>query len=97
MEWLPTNSKQLLDEIVCADNPTTVLIERFNYASNKEDDKLRGIIRELREKGYIDVEWADNVPYHVIINNSARTYNDQYAHYKTQSVTEGNTMKQLFL
>ena len=97
MEWLPTNSKQILDEIVCAENPAQMLCERFKRASDKEDDELRGIIRELRQKGYIDVKWADNVPYHVIINNSARTYNEQFAHYKAlheiRKVTERNSME----
>ena len=97
MEWLPANSKQILDEIVGAENPAQMLCDRFERASDKEDDELRGIIRELRQKGYIDVKWADNVPYHVIINNSARNYNEQFAHYKAlheiQRVTEENNMQ----
>lgn len=81
---LPLNSKKLLDEILDAENPTKMLYERFENISTKEDDELRGIIRELRDYGYIDVKWADNVPYLVIINNSARTYNDQLMEYELE-------------
>ena len=79
---LPFNSKQLLDEILTAENPSDMLCKRFDGISSKEDAELRGIIRELRELGYIDVKWADNVPYYVIINNSARTYSEQLEEYE---------------
>ena len=71
---LPTNSEKLLLEIVSTDNPAQLLCSLFNKASSREDSELRGIIRELRQEGYIDVKWADNVPYIVILNNTARTY-----------------------
>ena len=74
---LPRNSKQLLDEIIAADNPADMLAKRFDGLTNSEDVELRSIIRELREEGFINVRWADNVPYFVTINNSARTYNER--------------------
>lgn len=74
---LTLKSKQLLDEMLAAENPSAMLSKHFDDISSKEDAELRGIIRELRELGYIDVKWADNVPYCVIINNSARTYSEQ--------------------
>lgn len=96
IDRLPSNSRQILDEIVHAENPVQMLCDRFEHASEKEDDELRGIIKELRQKGYIDVKWADNVPYYVTINNSARTYNEQLAHFEsehvTQRITEGKNM-----
>ena len=79
---LPLNSKQLLDEILTAENPSDMLCKRFDGIPSKEDAELRGIIRELKELGYIDVKWADNVPYYVIINNSARTYSEQLEEYE---------------
>lgn len=82
---LPSNSKRLLDEIVAAENPAAMLQKRFEGISPKEDDELRGIIRELMESGYIDVRWADNVPYYVTINNSARTYEEQLKEYEENS------------
>ena len=52
--------------------------------TNSEDAELRSIIRELREEGFINVRWADNVPYFVIINNSARTYNERLQEYESE-------------
>ena len=53
--------------------------------SKNEDDELRGIIRELKEYGYIEVKWADNAPYRVVINNSARTYEEQLREYESNT------------
>ena len=79
---LPSNSKKLLDEILASDNPAQMLSSRFENCSNREDDELRGMLRELREKGYVSIQWGDNVPYHVVIHNSARTYDEQLAEYE---------------
>ena len=73
---LPRNSKQLLDEIIAADDPADMLAKRFDGLTNSGDDEFRSIIRELCEEGFINVQWADGVPYFVTINNSARTYNE---------------------
>ena len=81
---LPRNSKQLLDEIIAADNPADMLAKRFDGLTNSEDVELRSIIRELREEGFINVRWADNVPYFVTINNSARTYNERLQEYESE-------------
>ncbi len=102
---LPSNSKVLLDEIVNSNNPTELLCEKFKSASRQEDDVLRGIIRELSEHGYIKVTlWADNLPYHVVVNNSARTYNERLKEYEDSkaqlqivdnsiTIGDGNTIK----
>lgn len=93
---LPQNSKQLLDEIIAADNPADMLAKRFDGLTNSEDAELRSIIRELREEGFINVQWADNVPYFVTINNSARTYNERLQEYKSEkraSVTIDQSVK----
>jgi hypothetical protein len=74
---LPSNSEKLLLEIISSDNPIEMLSSRFEGISNKDDDILRGIIRELCQEGYVSIKWADNVPYFVAINNSARTYEEQ--------------------
>lgn len=58
---LPLNSEKLLHKIICTDNPVQVLCRLFEKASPKEDDELRGIIRELQQEGYIDIKWADGV------------------------------------
>lgn len=79
---LPSNSEQLLSELLRSTNPTDYLAGRFQNISNSEDDELRGIIRELKDEGYIDVQWANNLPYYVTLNNSARTYNERLADYE---------------
>lgn len=87
-EKLPGNSQKLLEDILEADNPAQVLQSRFEKCSKREDDELRGILRELREKGYIKTEWGSNVPTYVTINNSARTYHEQLAEYeRTHGIT----------
>lgn len=63
---------------------------RFEQASRREDDELCGILRELRERGYINVQWADNVPYYLTLNNSARTYKEQLASYRAQKVVHSS-------
>ncbi len=84
---LPQNSKQLLDAILATDNPADMLAKRFKGLNNSEDAELRSIIRELREEGFINVQWADNVPYVVAINNSARTYNERLQEYELEKRT----------
>lgn len=79
---LPSNSKKLLDEILQADNSVQMLCERFESASRKEDEEIRGILKELREEGFVNVSWASNKPYHIDISNSARTYNERLAEYE---------------
>lgn len=88
---LPSNTKQLLDEIVNAENPTKYLSDRFDAATAKEDDELRSFLRELKDGGYITIPmWSGNKPYHVIINNSARTYNERLAEYEAEKITAQN-------
>ena len=81
---LPRNSKQLLDEIIAADNPADMLAKRFDGLTNSEDAELRSIIHELWEEGFINVRWSNNVPYIVTINNSARTYNERLQEYESE-------------
>lgn len=83
---LPSNSEQLLRELLESPNPTEYLSGRFHNISNSEDDELRGIIRELKNEGYIDVFWADNLPFHVTLNNSARTYHERLAEYEKSNI-----------
>lgn len=81
---LPSNSKQLLDDLLQAENPSELLCGRFENLAGQSREELRGIIRELREEGYIKVFWADNLPYDVTINNSARMYNERLAEYEAE-------------
>lgn len=88
---LPSNTKQLLDEIINAENPTQYLSDRFDAATATEDDELRSLLRELKEGGYITIPmWADNKPYRVVINNAARTYDERLAEYEAERAAVQN-------
>ena len=82
LKKLPSNAERLLFLIVDSSNPESTLCGLFENASASESDELRGIVRELQQGGYINVMWADNVPYRVTINNSARVYKEQQAEYE---------------
>ena len=81
---LPSNSKQLLDDLLQAENPSEMLCRRYDSLCGKAQDELHGVIRELCEEGYIDVFWADNLPCEVAILNPARTYHERLAEYEAE-------------
>ena len=66
---LPSNAQSLLKEIVSSDNPVELLCDKFSKATPREAEELRGILRELKEKKYVTIQWASNKPYHVSVNN----------------------------
>ena len=80
--YLPSNSEKLLDELLNADNPSTYLHKKFINATPNEKEVLRGIIKELREEGFINVKWYDNCPGIVTLSNSARLYHERLAEHK---------------
>lgn len=92
---LAASSQKLLLELVQADNPVQILCSRFEKASLHEKDELSGILRELREGGYINVKWANNMPYYLTLNNSARTYEEQLAEYEAQKAVHSPYKKKV--
>lgn len=93
---LPSNSEHILLEIVDADNPSQMLCNHLKNVSLCKADELRGIIQELQQDGYINVKWADNLPFIVFINNSARTYREQLTKCEAQQtvyIKQENKMK----
>ena len=85
---LPSNSEKILSELVLSENPTETLRALYKKATVQYRNELDGIVRELKEYGYINVRWADNMPYIVTLNNSARTYGEQLAEYELQKEKE---------
>ena len=81
---LPSNSEKILLALAQSDNPTQILSGIYEGASSKTRRELDGIVKELKEYGYINAIWADNMPYIVTLNNSARTYGEQLAEYELQ-------------
>ena len=90
-EKLPLNSKVLLDALVSSDNPTQELCKRWDSVVGTEQEELKGIISELRQLGYINVNYADNKPYIVTLTNAARTYNERLAEYEAERARQGTT------
>ncbi len=84
-EILSTASKALLDDIIQAENPTQMICNKLANSSRRGTEELRGLLRELVQKNYINIKWADNMPYHVFIHNSARTYNNHLSEQERQS------------
>ena len=76
------NSRTLLREIIDSENPVQMLQTRFDQSLPKEDNELRSLLRELIQEGFMDIDWADDVPYYIEINNSARTYDEREAEYE---------------
>ncbi len=85
---LPSNSEQILLDLAQAENPTQALNAHYEGRSMQEKRVLDGIVRELKEYGYISVKWADNMPWIVTLNNSARTYGEQLAEYEAQKAPQ---------
>lgn len=81
---LPKNSEKLLCEMMHTDNPVQLLSERFGNASLQEDSKLRAILRELREEGYINISWANDEPCFIEFNNMAWTYEERLSEHELQ-------------
>lgn len=89
---LPSNSRNLLKEILEADEPVEMLEQRFKNCINKEDSELRAVIRELIDNGLIEVHWSDDTPDYIEINNSGRTYFEREIEYeKMQKQSNGIT------
>lgn len=91
---LPSNSKQLMNDILQAENPTKYLCTRFEECESERDDEvLRSLVRELVEGGYINIPgWAENAPEYVEINNLARTYKEREAEFERQMNLQSSTV-----
>ena len=91
---LPSNSETLLLSLVSAQKPVQVLQAQYKGLSLQQREELDDIIRELKKYGYIDVTWADNEPFGVTLNNSARTYIERLAEYNTkEAVSQEQSLK----
>lgn len=47
---------------------------RFDSLSCAEDDLLRSVFKELRENGYINVQWAGDIPYYLSVTVDGKNY-----------------------
>lgn len=83
-EKISNNSRLILSEINASANPTQMLCQKFESYTSKEKDELRSILKELSNKNYIKIQWANNKPYHVIITNSGRSYEEQLLEHENE-------------
>lgn len=76
MVFLDKEAENVLKE--CLDQATSfpaILAKKLEGLSSSDDEHLRGIIKELREGGYIsNLRWADNVPYYGRIEQKGYLY-----------------------
>ena len=92
----PKNSMDLLHQLLDKDNPVEYTHYLFKDLDHKSDSRLRAMMRDLKEKGYIITSWADNVPYSIEFNERAYTVNEenrgemQNGTYIINNITNGN-------
>ncbi len=93
---IPKNSIDLLRRLLEEDNPVEYMRSLFKESDNKSGGRLRAMMRDLKEKGYIITSWADNVPYYIEFNERAYTVNEenrgemQNGTYIINNITNGN-------
>lgn len=89
-EILSPNAKQLLNEILQSDNPTQFVCYKLENLPAKEADKFKISLKELSQKNFISIKWANNKPYLVFISDSARAYNDEFLKHEKQAMLDGD-------
>ena len=92
----PKNSMDLLHQLLEQDNPVEYMQYLFEGLDHKSDNRLRAMMRVLKEKGYVITSWADNVPYSIEFNEKAYTFNEggevemKNGTYIVNNITNGN-------
>ncbi len=92
----PQNSMDLLHQLLDQDNPVEYMRYLFKDLDHKSDNRLRAMMRDLKEKGYIETLWADNVPYSIEFKEKAYTSNKENIEevktgtYIVNNITNGN-------
>ena len=95
----PKNSKELLKQLLDKDNPVEYMGYLFDGLDSKTDSRLRAMMRDLKEEGYISTFWASDVPYIIEFNEKAYNFdenntptmgNGSSVIYNTYNITNGN-------
>lgn len=68
---IPKNSMDLLYQLLNQDNPVEYMQSLFKDLDHKADSRLRAMMGYLKEEGYIETLWADDVPDHIEFNEKA--------------------------
>lgn len=71
---LSNEQHRILIELLAAKNPTQFLYEALNNDDKTETNNMRANLRELSKAGYINIQWAYDMPYIVKLNQTAKEY-----------------------
>lgn len=75
----PKNAADLLVQLLEQENPVKYMQYLFEGLDSKTDNRLRAMMRALREEGYISTVWASDIPYSIVFNEKAYTFNEREA------------------
>lgn len=92
----PQNSIDLLHQLLDQENPVEYVQYLFKDVDYKTDNRLRAMMRDLRERGYINTAWANDMPYIIEFNEKAYTIDEEEktvltkGTYIVNNITNGN-------
>lgn len=73
---LSKEAQQTLKDIIDNEKNGVYWKYRFSGLSRQEDIKLRGAFKELSDNGMVNVMWADNIPYNIVVLNDGYMYSN---------------------
>lgn len=74
MNELTKDSEQLLKEIKKHIHESEYWANKFSMLNSKGNTILRGCFKELKDKQMISVQWADNIPYNIVVLKDGYLY-----------------------
>lgn len=66
--------REIIDLQTSSQDNTAHWSKRFDGLSAQQDTLLRDTFRELKECGYIRIQWADNIPYYLTVTVDGQNY-----------------------
>lgn len=66
--------KEIIDLQASGQDNAAYWRKRFDGLSMQQDTLLRDTFRELRECGYVRIQWAENIPYHLSVTIDGQNY-----------------------
>ena len=66
--------KEIIDLQASGQDNAAYLSKRFDVLSMQQDTLLRDTFRELKEYGYVHIQWADNIPYYLSLTVDGQNY-----------------------
>ena len=65
--------KEIIDLQASGQDNAAYWSKRFDGLSMQQDTLLRDTFRELKEYGYVHIQWADNIPYYLSLTVDGQT------------------------